>query len=141
MKKILDLIKKYCTREVITYIIFGILTTIVNYCTYLIFVKIFKFEQNLSSNIGIIISVLFAYFSNRKLVFNSNAVTFSEKLKEFGKFILGRSFTMVIESLGFWLLFSVIHITYMDGFISKLIITIIVIILNFFISKFFAFKK
>ena len=141
MEKIKELIKKYCTREVILYIVFGVLTTVVNIVSYRILSSIFHLEENLASNIGIIIAVLFAYFTNRKLVFNSTASTVLEKLKEFGKFILGRAFTMVVESLGFWLLFTVLKITYWDGLISKLVITIIVIILNFFISKFFAFKK
>lgn len=141
MENIKNLIKKFCTREVIFYAIFGILTTIVNLLTYTVLASFFHVEENLASNIGIIVAVLFAYFTNRKLVFNSTASTFSEKLKEFGKFILGRAFTMVIESAGFFLLFSVIHITYLNGLISKIIISIVVIILNFFISKFFAFKK
>lgn len=141
MEKLKNLLKKLCTREVILYIIFGILTTCVNIFSFMILSSIFKLEENFASNLGIIIAVLFAYFTNRKLVFNSTATTLSEKSKEFGKFILGRAFTMLVESVGFWLLFSKLSITYLDGLISKLIISIIVIILNFFISKFFAFKK
>lgn len=141
MEKIKNLIKKFCTREVIFYTIFGVLTTIVNIGSYTILSSVFHLEENLASNIGIIIAVLFAYFTNRKLVFNSTAVTIQEKLKEFGKFILGRVFTMVVESVGFWLLFSVMNITALNGLVSKLIISVVVIILNFFISKFFAFKK
>ena len=141
MKKIINFVKKFCTKEVILYIIFGVLTTIINIGVFTILSSFFHLEENLSSNIGIITAVLFAYFTNRKLVFNSTASGFSEKMKEFGKFILGRAFTMVVESVGFWLLFSVLNITIYDGLLSKLIITVIVIILNFFISKFFAFKK
>lgn len=141
MENLKNFIKKFLTREVILYIIFGILTTCVNIISFMILSSIFNIEENLASNIGIVIAVLFAYFTNRKLVFNSTASTLSQNLKEFGKFILGRAFTMVVESVGFWFLFSVINLTYLDGLISKLIISIIVIILNFFISKFFAFKK
>ena len=83
-------------------------------------------------------AVLFAYFTNRKLVFNSSASTFKEYFLEFCKFILGRAFTMLIELLGFWILSTLIGI---NELISKITITVIVIILNFFISKFFAFKK
>lgn len=141
MKKLIQLIKKICTKEVVLYIIFGILTTILNIGVYSFCSSILKIEENLSSNIGIVIAVLFAYFTNRKLVFNSTASTFLENLKEFGKFILGRAFTMIVESVGFWLLFSVLNITYFNGLLSKFVITVLVIILNFFISKFFAFKK
>ena len=147
MEKLKELIKKFCTREVILYVIFGVLTTCVNIVSFMILSSFFHIEENFASNIGIVIAVLFAYFTNRKLVFNSTASTFIEKLKEFGKFILGRAFTMIIEIVGVFLLNDVIHSFYgmfsdnMAYLINKVLITIIVIILNFFISKFFAFKK
>lgn len=142
-----NLIKKFCTKEVILYIIFGILTTVVNIVTSYILKAFFHIEENIASTIGIIVCVLFAYFTNRKLVFNSQAVTIKEKLTEFWRFSLGRAFTMVIEIIGVFLLTDVIHAfysTFTDNtafLINKLIISVIIIILNFFISKFFAFKK
>ena len=141
MEKIINLIKKVLTKEVIFYIIFGIFTTLVNIATYYVLHTLFNVEENLSNNIAILLAVLFAYFTNRKLVFNSQANTTKEKLIEFGKFMLGRLFTMILESAGFYLLFNILSITIFNGLISKIIITVIVIILNFFISKFFAFKK
>ena len=60
-----------------------------------------------------------------------------KNIKEFFKFIAGRIFTMIIEFLGGMLLFQLP----IPEIISKLFITVIVIILNFFISKFFAFKS
>lgn len=137
MEKINGLIKKIFTREVIFYGIFGVLTTVVNIGiqAFLVYLGL---EENISNIIAIVIAVLFAYFTNRKLVFNSTATTFKEKLKEFYKFMLGRAFTMVVEALGFPLLFNIIGLS---NLVSKLIISVIVIILNFFISKFFAFKK
>lgn len=137
MEKLKALIKKVCTREVIFYIIFGILSTIVNIGVFSILTH-FGLEENLSNVISIICAVLFAYFTNRKLVFNSTASNFKEALKEFYKFIIGRAFTMVVEMVGFYLLFNICSI---PELISKLGITVVVIILNFFISKFFAFKK
>ena len=141
MEKIINLIKKVLTKELIFYIIFGIFTTLVNIATYYVLHTLFNVEENLSNNIAILLAVLFAYFTNRKLVFNSQANTTKEKLIEFGKFMLGRLFTMILESAGFYLLFNILSITIFNGLISKIIITVIVIILNFFISKFFAFKK
>ena len=138
MEKLKLLFKKFCTKEVIFYGIFGVLTTIVNVGTFYILSSILHIEENLSNNIAIFIAVLFAYFTNRKLVFNSNAKNIKEKLIEFFKFMLGRLFTMVVESFGFFLMFNLFGI---QELISKISITIIVIILNFFISKFFAFKK
>lgn len=137
MEKIKSLIKKFFSREVILYGIFGILTTVVNLVTFYILTHV-GLEENLSNVLAIITCVLFAYFTNRKLVFNSTAITFKDNLKEFYKFMLGRAFTMILEIVGFYLLFNILDI---HEFASKLILTVIVIILNFFISKFFAFKK
>ena len=146
MEKIKGLIKKVCNREIISYIIFGVLTTIVNIVVSYVLKAFFIIEGNIASTIGIICSILFAYFTNRKWVFHSDANTLKEKWIEFGKFILGRGFTMVVEIVGVFLLNDVVHSFYgifSDNtayLINKMIMTVIVIILNFFISKFFAFK-
>ena len=137
METLKGLTQKVLSKEVIFYAIFGVLTTAVNLVSFYILTHL-GLDENLSNIIAIILAVLFAYFTNRKLVFNSTAVTFKENLKEFYKFILGRVFTMFLEILGFYLLFNIMGI---QEFISKLVITVIVVILNFFISKFFAFKK
>lgn len=137
MEKIKVLIKKVLTKEIIFYGIFGILTTVVNFLVFYL-LRLININENFANIIAIISAVLFAYFTNRKLVFNSTANTFKEKMHEFYKFMLGRAFTMIIEALGFPLFYNIIGIQEM---ISKIIISIVVIILNFFISKFFAFKK
>lgn len=137
MDQLKGLCKKFLTREVIFYVIFGVFTTIVNLLVFYLLTLI-KLNENVANIIAIITAVLFAYFTNRKLVFNSTATTFKEKLYEFYKFMLGRAFTMVVEALGFPLLYNIMGIQEM---ISKLLISFVVIVLNFFISKFFAFKK
>lgn len=137
MEKLKELLKKVLTREVIFYIIFGVLTTIANIATFYI-LSLVGLDENIANIIAILVAVIFAYFTNRKLVFNSTASTFKENLKEFYKFMLGRAFTMVLEMVGFYLLFNILGI---QELISKIFITGLVIILNFFISKFFAFKK
>lgn len=129
--------KKVLTKEVILYIIFGILTTAVNLGTFYIMTSILKWNENLANFIAIILAVLVAYATNKDLVFHSEAKSIKEKLNEFLKFILGRAFTMVIEFLGGAALF----LTPIPEMISKLAITVIIVILNFFISKFFAFKS
>lgn len=137
MKKFKELIKKLCTKEVIFYAIFGVLTTVVNIGSFYVLNSLFHLEENTSNMIAISLAVLVAYFTNKDLVFHSQADEFGEKVVEFCKFILGRLFTMAIEYIGCALLFKYVPIS---SIISKCIITILVIIINFFISKFFAFK-
>lgn len=131
-------VKKLFTKEVILYIIFGVLTTVINIGSFYIMTTFFHIDENLSNNIAIVLAVLFAYITNRDLVFHSSASGFGERFIEFCRFILGRLVTMFIESIGGSLLFEFVPI---PSIISKCLITIVVIILNFFISKFFAFKK
>ena len=137
MEKLKEIIKKIVTKEVIFYGIFGILTTIVNLGSFYIFTKILLWNENIANIIAIVLAVLFAYITNKDMVFHSEAKTVKEKGKEFIKFISGRAFTMIIEYLGCLILFMLP----IPQMVSKLFVTVIVIILNFFISKFFAFKK
>lgn len=139
IKKILNnkIIKKFLTKEVILYVAFGVLTTVINIGSFFIMTTFFNVNENLANNIAIILAVLFAYITNKDLVFHSQAQGFKEKFIEFCKFILGRLVTMVLESVGGSLLFAYVPI---PTIVSKCLITIVVIILNFFISKFFAFK-
>ena len=137
MKKIKEIIEKILTKQVILYIVFGVLTTLVNLGSFYIMNDLLNWDKNISNFIAIIFAVLFAYITNKDLVFHSEAQTIKEKGHEFLKFIAGRAFTMIIEFFGGMLLFQLP----IPEIISKLFITILVIILNFFISKFFAFKK
>ena len=135
--KIEELIKKVLTKEIILYGVFGVLTTIVNLVIFWFLETILNWNENISNIIAIVSSILFAYFTNRIWVFNSQATNKQEKISEFIRFISGRCVTMIIEFVGCFLLFK----TSIPTMISKISITIIVIILNFFISKFFAFKN
>ena len=137
MEKVKNIINKVCTKEIIFYAIFGVLTTVVNLGAFYILNNLLKINENVSNFIAIFLAVIFAYFTNKDLVFHSKAETFEDKIKEFLKFLAGRAFTMVIEFVGGLILFKT-AIPYM---ISKCFVTVIVIILNFFISKFFAFKS
>ena len=138
MEKIKALIKKFCTKEVILYVIFGVLTTIINLVVTYVLNHFLSINGALSSAIGIISAILVAYFTNRKMVFNSQAKGFKANLREFGKFILGRAGTMILEEGGVILFNTLLKLPLMP---VKIVLTILVIILNFFISKFFVFKK
>ena len=133
----MEKIKKILTKEVILYILFGILTTIVNLGSFFILNSILKCDENISNFIAILLAVLFAYVTNKDLVFHSKAETIKEKITEFTKFMVGREFTMILEFVGGLILFELP----IPNIITKLGLTIIVIILNFFISKYFAFKS
>ncbi|MCI8273064.1 MAG: GtrA family protein [Clostridia bacterium] len=137
MEKIKSLLKKILTKEVILYIIFGVITTLVNLGIFYIMFSILNLNKNLSNIIAIMTAIIVAYFTNKDMVFHSKAITLKERMTEFLKFIAGRAFTIIVEMGGCWLLFQ----TTIPEMITKLFVTVIVIVLNFFISKFFAFKN
>lgn len=137
MKKIKEIFKKVLTKEVMLYIVFGVFTTIVNLGSFYVMNNLLHWNENISNFVAILLAVLFAYITNKDLVFHSDAEGLKEKLQEFVRFMVGRAFTMVVEFVGGWILFK----TAIPVMISKCFVTIVVIILNFFISKFFAFKS
>ena len=131
-------VKKFLTKEIILYAVFGVLTTLVNIGSFFVMNTFFNISDNVANNIAIVLAVLVAYFTNKDMVFHSQANGFGEKFIEFCKFILGRLVTMFIESIGGSLLFKYVPI---PSIVSKCIITVVVIVLNFFISKFFTFRS
>lgn len=137
MDKLKELIKKVLNKDVILYIVFGVLTTLVNLVTFYILSSLIHMNENIANLIAIPLSILFAYFTNRKWVFHTEAKGFKSNFYEFIKFISGRALTMFIEFFGCMLLFK----TPIPAIVSKLAMNVIIIILNYFISKFFAFKK
>ncbi len=136
MEKIKELAKKFLTRDIILYVIFGVLTTLVNIGSFYVMTSILKWNEDLSNFIAIALAILFAYFTNKDWVFHSKAKGFKEKFSEFLKFIAGRAVTMVIEFGGCFILFR----TPIPPIISKCGINVIIVILNFLISKFYTFK-
>jgi hypothetical protein len=137
MKKIKELLKKILTKEVILYIVFGVLTTLVNLVSFYVMNSLLHLDENIANFIAILLAVIFAYITNKDLVFHANAKNLKERIQQFCKFMLGRAFTMVLEFVGGLLLFNLP----IPNIIIKAGLTVIVIILNFFISKFFAFKN
>jgi len=119
----------------IMFIIFGVLTTIVNIFAYVFFVEFFEINYLISNIIAWFISIVFAYITNRKWVFESKS---KKILNEFILFLSGRISSGIIDSL---LMFISVDIFVFNDLISKIVIGIIVVIFNYIFSKFIVFKK
>lgn len=138
MKRIINLYKKY--EEIINYIIVGGLTTFVSLASYYICVVIFlnpnnAFELQIANIISWVLAVSFAYFANRKYVFKSKNIN---KVKESLKFYLSRVSTLLIDMV---VMFCLVTLFSINDKISKLIVQVIVMVLNYIFSKIFVFKK
>lgn len=140
MNIIKSLIKKFCTKEFIFYLIFGVLTTIVSLSVYYFCVLTFlnpnnAFQLQIANILSWILAVAFAYATNRKFVFESKD---PNKLKELIKFVTARLLTLFLDMLVMFMLVTLLHF---NDKISKLISQVIITISNYIFSKIFVFKK
>lgn len=138
IKKIKELYLKY--KEIINYLFFGVLTTIVSLATYYILVLTIldannPIELQIANVIAWITCVTFAYITNRKYVFNSKEENI---LKEMLKFYSARIASLLIDMALMYIFVSRLHF---NDKIIKIIVQIIIIILNYILSKIIVFKK
>ena len=138
MNKLKQLYIKY--KEIINYLIFGVLTTILSLAIYYLLTFTFLDANNpiqlqIANALSWIAGVLFAYFTNRKYVFSSKD---SNKIKEFSKFVTARITTLLMDMLIMFLGVTVLH---GNDKIIKLISQIVVIVCNYIFSKIFVFKS
>lgn len=138
IKTIKELFNKY--REIIMYLIFGVLTTVVSLAVYYILVYTVlnpnnPFELQVANIISWIAGVTFAYFTNRSMVFQSKN---KNKLKEAGSFVLARVVTLIMDML---IMFVGVTLLHGNDKLLKLISQVIVIVSNYVFSKLFVFKK
>lgn len=129
--------KKY--KDVLLYLFFGVLTTAINYLFYwLLGEDVAGLNVHAANVIAWVISVAFAYVTNRTWVFKAHAQTAGGIVKEITEFAGGRLFT-----LGFEELMLLIFVTWLDfnEYVIKLIAAVGVVILNYVISKLIVFRK
>ena len=136
MNKLKALIIKY--RSILIYLILGGLTTAVNYAVYVPLYNICGFSATFSNVIAWVAAVVFAFFTNKPLAFESKDWTFAVVAKEFLSFVLCRAASGAMET---GLIFLLVDYLHYNGNVMKLLVSILVIIINYFGSKFFVFKK
>lgn len=133
------LIKKLISnKELILYLIFGILTTVVNFTVYSIATRLFSIEELLANALSWLIAVIFAYVTNKLYVFSSKSWTVEIITKELTGFLTARVFSLGVDTL---IMFFGIKILLMFDLYVKLISQIVVVILNYVLSKYFVFKN
>ena len=126
-------------RELILYLIFGVLTTIIGLFSYYILTYTILNPNNpitlqIANIISWFLSVSFAYITNRKYVFRSN----NRKIKEIPSFFAGRLLSLLLDLLIMGIGVSIMHF---DHRLIKIISEIFVIAFNYIISKVIVFKK
>lgn len=138
MKKVL-----YKYKKLILYILFGGMTTILNWIVYAIGVKL-QLGITISNILAWSIAVFFAFITNKLFVFESKILKLRVIFNEFIKFVGARILTGAIEIGGLPLLYYLgmnQQLFGIDGFIAKIMISIIVMVLNYVFSQVLVFKK
>ena len=123
-------------KEVLLYLLFGGLTTVVSIASFALFIAL-GLNELIANVISWILAVLFAYVTNRTWVFSSEAETKGAVIKEMASFFGGRLATFLVEEA-----ILAVFITWL-GFPAvwvKVAAQIVVIVLNYVVSKFFVFK-
>ncbi len=139
------LFRLFFNREVILYLIAGVLTTLVNIAVFTLLSAIWGHDRWWLSNFpAIVLAILFAFFANRIFVFRSKGPLWNEM----GKFFLSRIFISLIFEYGaMFLLYNIIGLRAvwllfgLEISISKLLTQIFVMAGNYILSKWFIFKK
>lgn len=124
-------------KEVILYLFFGVMTTVVNILTFQL-CRLFYIPLFLSNLIAWLLSVLVAFITNKLFVFESNNTSFSALLKEVLLFFMARVFSLGIDML---VIGCLVNIMMINELLSKIASNVIVIVVNYVLSKFIIFKK
>ncbi|MBE6772969.1 MAG: GtrA family protein [Ruminococcaceae bacterium] len=150
MTKIKELIIKY--KELIIYVIFGGLTTVVNLVVFTLFGMLLGDERYLITNaIAWFAAVVFAYITNKIWVFESKSWSGKVLLKEIPSFFAARVFSFVLEEAGLFLFVDILSFNEISikilsfeiggELIAKVILAVVVVVVNYVLSKLVIFKK
>lgn len=131
-----ELFRKY--REIILYVFFGGCTTLVNIVVYYAMTRFLGVGEYASNVTAWILSVLFAYVTNKIWVFESRSRKAKVLLREMGSFFGCRLLSLVLDMGVLWLGIEILR---MNDMLVKILSNILVIIVNYIASKFFIFKK
>ena len=141
-KYMIDKMKELCVKyeEIIAYLIVGVLNTLVSWGAWFLFAYTIMDAQVMWQNVVLsviswVVGVVFGYVMNRKFVFKSKEPNI---MKEFLQFSGGRVSTWVLDAVMMVLL---VNILYFNEAISKIFVSVLVMIGNYLLSKLFVFKK
>lgn len=154
MDKLKNIFKKIVNKETILYIVFGVLTTLVNFASFKLFDMLLGTKLYLVTNvIAWVIAVAFAYVTNKLFVFESKSWALPVISREIPSFVVARLFSLGVEEAGLIFFVSLlkfgeksftiplINFELSGTMTAKIILAVVVVILNYFFSKLVIFKN
>ena len=136
MPKIRALLRKY--EDVLSYLFFGVLTTVVNYLVYLPCYNTLGLSAAVSNGVAWVAAVVFAYLTNKPFVFQSHDWSARTVIPELSKFVGCRIGSGVLETA---IIFLTVDILAWNGNVMKLATSVLVVVLNYIGSKLLVFRK
>ena len=124
--------------EVLSYLIFGVLTTVVNYLVYLPVYNLLGLSEALSNGIAWVAAVIFAYLTNKPFVFRSHDWSAKTVIPELTRFVSFRVASGVAETV---ILLVTVDLLHWNGNLWKLATSVLVVLLNYIGSKLLVFRK
>ena len=127
--------KKY--KELISYGFWGVMTTLVNYVVFFVCLRLLNINYLISNVVSWVFAVMFAYITNKVFVFNSKNWSPGKLKNEAILFFIGRLLSLVVETV---MLYVLVDGLSFSSEVMKVITNLVVIAINYFISKFMIFK-
>lgn len=125
-------------REIISYVFWGAMTTLVNYAAYFLLRNLLHIPLVTTNVIAWAVSVLFAYVSNKLFVFESKSWAWRVALRELWQMTASRLFSLGLETGILWLFVERLHCSEV---VVKLCANVLVVVVNYVLSKFIIFRK
>lgn len=136
MKQIRAFVEKYW--DILSYLFFGVLTTVVNYIVYLPCYNLLGWSASVSNVIAWVFAVAFAYLTNKPFVFKSNDWSAKTVVPELTKFVGSRIFSGALETV---IIFVTVDLLRWNGNLMKLVTSVLVVVVNYVASKLVVFRK
>ncbi len=136
MKNILELLRKY--QDVLSYLFFGVLTTVVNFLVYYPLTNLLGMNATLANVIAWAVSVAFAFVTNKPFVFKSHDWSASVVVQELTLFVGTRIGSGALETA---MIFLLVDCLSLDGNMIKIAVSVLVVVINYIGSKLLVFRK
>ena len=130
--------RKEDLKELILYTIFGNMTFIISIGAYAVFNVALGINELIANAFAWVFAVLFSYITNKKCVFRVSTPTKTAAFVQMFAFFSGRFFTLIIEET---IIFVFITMLSYPSMWVKLAAQVVVVVLNYIISKLFVFKN
>jgi len=124
-------------KEMFNYLLFGVLTTLVNIVSFAVFDKWMGMDYKVATTIAWILSVLFAFITNKWYVFHSQSTNALSLLREFTSFLFFRGLSYLLD-IG--TMIFLIELLKADSMMAKIAANVLVVVFNYFASKYVIFK-